>query len=381
MKKLTIRTKLTILNVALLIFMCIVLTISINSTAKDMIYIIKASPVLPSEKVDSTTPDYSVNGSDTPESSMPSQTYQYAIAIENFVDTMYINLAIIVIVGGIATYFIIKHQVQPLEKLTNQIQNLTTSNLSSEIIVKSSSSEIVKLTKAFNEMTSNLQQSFEKQKRFSQMSAHEFRTPLAVMKTKLQVFKMKKEHSEKDYQTLVDTFSANTERLTNVIDCLLTLTNDDKTPLNDTVNLNEIVNSIERDLQPSILEKSIVLTKNIADIEFLGNKTLISRAIFNLVENAIRYSDENGKIELVATKDGEKCSFVVKDCGIGIPDDAKQKIFEPFFTVDKSRSRIYGGAGLGLSLVKEIVQKHGGKISVTDNLPCGSVFSMTIPLA
>lgn len=380
LKKLTIRTKLTILNVALLIVMCIVLTLSINASAKTMVSNITLTPVYkPHVTYDPSTAD-KIHGEVVPaEGIMSSEIITYA-QVSNFIDSTYIYLAIIVIVGGIATHFIIKRQVKPIEQLTDEIQHLTSSNLSSEIKVNSNSCEIQKLTQAFNEMTANLQKSFDKQKRFSQMSAHEFRTPLAVMKTKIQVFKMKKEHTDSDYTTLVDTILSNTERLTSVIDSLLALSNEEKTVKEDVINFKDVTEYVAKDLYSLIQAKSTNFSADIENFEFIGNKTLFTRAIFNLCENAIKYNDDGTSITVTSKKNATDFVVEIYDDGIGIPDEFKEKIFDPFFTVDKSRSRAVGGAGLGLSLVNEIVSKHNGKIVIEDNKPKGAKFIITIPL-
>ena len=227
-------------------------------------------------------------------------------------------------------------------------------------------------------MTHKLNDAFIMQKRFSQSAAHELRTPLAVIKTKLDVFKKKNVHSIDDYNSLIDIISSHTNRLSNIVTSLLELTNMEDIQLDENVNLDKIFNSIKDDLAILCENKNIEVNVSHNNINILGNYNLLYRAFYNIVENAIKYNNSNGKIDIEIDSNDNKVIIKISDTGLGIPYDMKKDIFEPFFRVDKSRSRQIGGAGLGLSIVKTIIEKHNGTITVTDNKPKGTVFTIVI---
>lgn len=233
--------------------------------------------------------------------------------------------------------------------------------------------EIHDLAVSFNSMTEKVNEAFLMQKRFSNNAAHELRTPLAVMRTKLDVFKKRKNPKSEEYDKLIQSMNSQLVRLSDIVNSLLSLTNMEDMDLNQKINLKEMIETICNDLY-FISEKKGVKMNIIGKDEVIrGNYDLIYRAFYNLIENSIKYNNENGEVEINIKNENE---IVIKDTGIGIPDELKANIFEPFFTVDKSRSRKLGGAGIGLSIVKSILDKHNGEIIVRDNEYNGSIFTI-----
>lgn len=212
------------------------------------------------------------------------------------------------------------------------------------------------------------------QKRFSQNAAHELRTPLSVIKTKLDVFKKKSNRTKEEYETLLTIIERYVERLSNLVQELLELTNIDALEYTQTIHIKAILKEVVEELSIPTKEKNIKISLIGEEQSLQGNADLMYRAFYNLVENAIKYNIENGSIEIELINIENDIKVLIKDTGIGIAYKVRNLIFEPFFRVDKSRSRKLGGAGLGLSIVKSIIEQHQGKISVSDSIYGGTCF-------
>lgn len=285
-------------------------------------------------------------------------------------------LYVIVIVGfgGGMTYYLAGKALEPLKVLSIQMKSRSVHNLSDQLPIPQSQDEIADLTCAFNHMSTKLDNAFAMQKRFSQSAAHELRTPLTVLKTKVEVFNKKNDHTQEEYNQLLNTIIIHTNRLSDVVKDLLNLTNMDALSLNEEIELKSLLRNVSDELVDLAKSKNIGITilgkASIVD----GNYTLLHRAFYNLVENAIKYNVENGMVQ-IRIEDKE---ITIIDTGIGVPAELHPLIFEPFFRVDKSRSRQMGGAGLGLAMVKAIVEQHGGEISVLDNPKGGTIFKVKL---
>ena len=227
-------------------------------------------------------------------------------------------------------------------------------------------------------MLERLSNTFATQRQFSANAAHELRTPLAVMRTKLEVFEKNNNPSATEYQETVHMIRMQTSRLSHVIDILLEMTDLQSAQKQDRISLADMAEEVICDLTAVADKKEITITQNPGTAEIIGNDTLIYRAIYNLVENAIKYNHTGGNVTVSIKEDGEFATVIVSDNGPGIQQEDWQHIFEPFFRVDKSRSRNMGGAGLGLALVKEIARQHGGDVYVVQSSKNGTEIALKL---
>lgn len=282
------------------------------------------------------------------------------------------------VLGGILTYFISGRALKPLSDFTNQIEKVTEQNLSNSRLEENNIEELNRLSNAYNQMLSRISDAFEIQKQFTANAAHELKTPLAVMQLQLDLFNSEK-HSDNDSQTLetVRKMSEKCEQLTKTVKTLLNMSELQTVARDDRIELDALIEEVTADLDPLAQEKNITLHTECEPVSMTGSDILIYRLVYNLTENAIKYNHSGGEVTVSSKKRNDKIFITIADNGNGIPDDMKERIFEPFFRIDKSRSRALGGVGLGLSLVKEIVRAHGGSISVKDNSNGGTVFEVS----
>lgn len=371
-KKIPIRLRLTMVVIILLASCCVGLTLILNKSAFRMVDIIEATKLTPAKTTD---PAAKVNDP-LPHIMIPNIASQ---AIKtNYKAKSIIYMVFIVILGGVFTYYLLGKVLFPLKSLSLQMKKVNIDNLSEDIALPEVRDEIYDLTHSFNEMTHKLNDAFTMQRRFSQNAAHELRTPLTVLKTKVDVFKKRKDHSIEEYDELINVISSNTDRLSNLVKSLLTHSNMENLNLNESIFLRGIL--IEAVEELSSIAKRKNLTINIVGAEKVisGNKDLLYRAFYNLIENSIKYNVNNGGVDIIISENNGKAVVQISDTGIGIPDDVKENIFEPLFRVDKSRSRDMGGSGLGLSIVKSIINKHKGEILVLNNKPKGTIFKVIL---
>ncbi|WP_343342914.1 HAMP domain-containing sensor histidine kinase [Terrisporobacter petrolearius] len=385
--KLSIRTKVTLITVLLLITCCTGLTIFLNRSAYKM-----AATTIPIQtnqgivKEEFLQPELQSINNDLnmpitledlmgtkKEGTIPAiSTEQAKVAYQK---SSMIYMITFIICGGFLTYFIMGKTLKPLKELSNQMKNISVENLSEEIVLSKKKDEIYELKQSFNKMTRKLNESFLMQKRFANSAAHELRTPLAVMRTKLDVFKKRKNPSTEDYDNLIESMRNQLIRLSDIVNSLLSLTNVEDIDLCQHIHLKNLIQSACNDLYYISESKNIDINIHGKDVNMKGNYDLIYRVFYNLIENSIKYNYKNGKID-ISIDEKDEVIVIIKDSGIGIPDDMKDKVFEAFFTVDKSRSRKNGGAGIGLSIVKSIIDNHKGSISVRNNTDSGSIFTI-----
>jgi len=285
---------------------------------------------------------------------------------------------IITVASSSMMYFFIGYALKPLKNLGEQIEDIQAKNLKHLVLTDQSSIEIEQLTNAFNEMLERLSNTFAAQRQFSANAAHELRTPLAVMRTKLEVFEKNKKPSDTDYQETVNMIRMQTSRLSHVIDILLEMTDLQSAQKQDHISLADMAEEVICDLTALADKKDITISQNPGTAEIIGNDTLVYRAIYNLVENAIKYNNTGGKVTVSIKEDSEYASVIIRDNGPGIEQEDWQHIFEPFFRIDKSRSRDMGGAGLGLALVKEIARQHGGDVYVVQSSKNGTQIALKL---
>lgn len=282
------------------------------------------------------------------------------------------------VLGGILTYFISGRALKPLNDFTDQIEKVTAQNLSNSRLEENNIKELNLLSNAYNQMLSRISDAFEIQKQFTANAAHELKTPLAVMQLQLDLFNSEK-HSDADSQTLetVRKMSEQCEQLSKTVKTLLNMSELQTVARDDIIELDALIEEVTADLDPLAQEKNITLHTECEPVSMTGSDILIYRLVYNLTENAIKYNHSGGEVTVSSKIRNDKIFITIADNGNDIPDDMKERIFEPFFRIDKSRSRALGGVGLGLSLVKEIVRVHGGSISVKDNTNGGTVFEVS----
>lgn len=285
---------------------------------------------------------------------------------------------IITVASSSMMYFFIGYALKPLKNLGEQIEDIQAKNLKHLVLTDQSSIEIEQLTNAFNEMLERLSNTFAAQRQFSANAAHELRTPLAVMRTKLEVFEKNNNPNSTDYQETVNMIRMQTSRLSHVIDILLEMTDLQSAQKQDHISLADMAEEVICDLTALADKKDITISQNPGTAEIIGNDTLVYRAIYNLVENAIKYNNTGGKVTVSIKEDSEYASVIIRDNGPGIKQEDWQHIFEPFFRIDKSRSRDMGGAGLGLALVKEIARQHGGDVYVVQSSKNGTEIALKL---
>ena len=300
-------------------------------------------------------------------------------------------LIFVIIAGSCAAYLLAGHYTKPIKQLSSHMRELAPDSLSRPIEVESGGEEIQELVKSFNQMTGQLSEAFAMQRRFSASAAHELRTPIAVLQTKLDVFK-KKKREQHEYDELIATIETYIVRLSAIITNLLELTETSELGEVEDVSLDAVIKTVVDDLKPVAQNDSVnvqVNTQIDSDSEsqseakaliVQGNTSLLYRAIYNLVENAIRYNHKEGLVNVTLAQEGQEGVITISDTGVGIAPEQRELVFEPFYRVNKSRSREFGGAGIGLSLVKTILKRHGASITVSENIPQGSVFTIRIPL-
>ena len=297
--------------------------------------------------------------------------------IEFWIKSLAITL-IITLTVSFLMYLIVGYALYPLRELTAQIEDIQAKNLKEPILSKSNSTEIERLTLAFNRLLLRLEETFATQRQFSANAAHELRTPLAVMSTKFEVFEKNKNPDEADYKEAINMARNQTDRLSHVIDILLEMTELQSAPKSDSISLSEISEEVICDLVAVADKKNISLIQEDGEARLTGSDTLVYRAVYNLIENAIKYNKEDGKVSVAITEDEDFAKVIITDTGSGIAKEDWDKIFEPFFRVDKSRSRSMGGAGLGLALVKEIAVRHGGDVKVIESSERGSSIELSL---
>lgn len=288
---------------------------------------------------------------------------------------------IIILSSSICTYFISRRALAPLRKLSAKVDQIQAQNLSDPLEVPETHDEISRLTIAFNNMLSRLDEAFTAQKQFSANAAHELRTPLAVIQTNLEVFARKETPETKEYQKLFSMIQEQTERLSHLANVLLDMTGIQTVERSDSISLAALTDEVFCDLASIAETKQIQLVQEDGDCMVTGSYLLLYRAVYNLVENAIKYNKPDGSVTVsIHNEEAKNAIIKVTDTGIGISPENHEKIFSPFFRVDKSRSRSMGGAGLGLALVSEIARQHNGEVKVLRSSEKGTTMALVLPV-
>jgi two-component system sensor histidine kinase ArlS len=285
--------------------------------------------------------------------------------------------AVLALLGGVATYFISGHALRPIRELSDKIEKVQAQNLADSRIEENQVKELNQLSVSYNRMLERLSDAFEIQRQFTANAAHELRTPLALMQVQLDLYHSNG-HPDNDADTvqMIKMVTEQNDRLNKMVKTLLDMSELQTVGRDDEIILDALVDEVLEDLEPLAEGKNIRLIGKCKDITMTGSDILIYRLVYNLVENAIKYNHSGGQVTVTADRKENHVYLSVEDTGAGIPEELKERVFEPFFRVDKSRSRELGGVGLGLALVREIVRVHDGSITVKSNPSGGTIFEV-----
>ncbi len=289
-----------------------------------------------------------------------------------------ITVAVTIVSAAIA-YFVSGQALKPLRKLSQQAEKIDQDSISDIRLNEDTVKEFRQLSVSVNLMLDRLSESFAMQRQFSGNAAHELRTPLAIMQTKLELFAAEHKNLEGDTAELVRSQAEQLDRLSKLVHTLLEMSNLSSAPRSDRIELAPLVEEIITDLTPLASQNDITMEQDCDNVVITGSDALIYRLVFNLIENAVKYNRRGGSVSVSVHKENSDVVVRVSDTGCGIPEEYRESIFQPFFRVDKSRSRQMGGVGLGLALVHEIAVLHGGSVRAEPGNKVGTVFIVTLP--
>ena len=291
----------------------------------------------------------------------------------------YIALAVTVL-GGAVAYFVSGRALKPLKRFTAKAERVQLQSLTEITLSEDEAVEFSRLSRAINQMLQRLNQAFDAQRQFVGNAAHELRTPLALMQARLDLY-ISTDHGDSCPETAetIAMMREQTERLSRMVRTLLDMSDLKSVPRNDQIQLVPMIEEVLADLSPLAEKSGVTLSQSGEDLWITGSDVLVYRAIFNLVENGVKYNRPGGSVCAAVSRRGEKAMIEIKDTGCGIPEDFRESVFQPFFRVDKSRSREKGGVGLGLSLVWEIAHLHGGNVRIRESGESGTAIELTLP--
>ena len=364
LKRIPLRIRFTLVASLFLLISCVTLTLLSNLSAAHLVEAVTVAPAMEA-------------------GSAPILSLEPAISTEEpyyqiFQQKTALATVCIVLVGSIATYFAAGYVLRPIRELSCEMQKRNANNLGDPLALPQTSDEIRQLTISFNQMMADLQHSFQLQKEFSANAAHELRTPLAVMRAKLDVFALS-DNRDTETRELVNAMSVQLERLSKLIEDLLWFSKDLPLEQKSPVPLYPLLCDVAEELSGLAEEKAIQIQIDPATCFVLGQDRLLERVFYNLLENAVKYSPPNTHVTVSFQQEKDELRVQIIDQGDGIPEACRDAVFEPFFRVDKSRSRSVGGNGLGLAVCKKILERHGASIAVHPNRPAGSIFEVTFP--
>lgn len=382
MKKMSLQWRLTIITTLLIAMIFGSLTIFIY---KNGVYYIDSLQ----NTVDAKSEDNNEKNPDEIYISIPDEEWNNFA--KNFSIQVYNNKAdykkssllfstLLSLLGGVITFFISGHALKPLYDFSKKIEEVQAQNLSDSRIEENKFSELNQLSVSYNKMLERLSEAFKLQRQFTANAAHELRTPLAVMQLQIDLYNSSK-HPDNDTsaQQTISMITEQTERLSKMVRTLLDMSELQTIARDEEIAIAALVEEVLADLEPLAQEKGINLIEKCDNVLLMGSDILIYRLVYNLVENAIKYNFSDGTVTVTATQQNSQLHLTVEDTGNGIPEELKERIFEPFFRLDKSRSRELGGVGLGLALVREIVRVHNGSILVKNNANSGTTFEVIFP--
>ena len=382
MKKMSLQWRLTCITTLCIAIICGCLTMFVY---KNGVYYIDSLQKAVNAQGDDST-DNSGNDSEEIYISIPEDKWDefandFSVQVynnkEDYRKNSLIISALLAILGGVATYFISGHALKPLREFSDKIEEVQVQNLADSRIEESKIKELNQLSVSYNKMLERLQDAFEVQRQFTANAAHELRTPLSLMQVQLDLYHST-QHPGSDADTLqmIKMVTEQNDRLSKMVKTLLDMSELQTVGRDEQIIMDDLVDEVLEDLEPLAQEKNIKLIGKCKDITMVGSDILIYRLVYNLVENAIKYNHSGGQVAVTAYKEQAHIYLSVEDTGSGIPKELRERVFEPFFRVDKSRSRKLGGVGLGLALVHEIVRVHDGSITVKSNPSGGTILEV-----
>lgn len=382
MKKMSLQWRLTCITTLCIAIICGCLTMFVY---KNGVYYIDSLQKAVNAQGDDST-DNSGNNSEEIYISIPEDKWDefandFSVQVynnkEDYKKNSLIISALLAILGGVATYFISGHALKPLREFSDKIEEVQVQNLADSRIEESKIKELNQLSVSYNKMLERLQDAFEVQRQFTANAAHELRTPLSLMQVQLDLYHST-QHPGSDADTLqmIKMVTEQNDRLSKMVKTLLDMSELQTVGRDEQIIMDALVDEVLEDLEPLAQEKNIKLIGKCKDITMVGSDILIYRLVYNLVENAIKYNHSGGQVTVTAYKEQKHIYLSVADTGSGIPKELRERVFEPFFRIDKSRSRKLGGVGLGLALVHEIVRVHDGSITVKSNPSGGTIFEV-----
>lgn len=375
MKKLSLQWRLTLMTGVLLAAACLILNFFVSRSAILQMNEIEDSVIEISISEESPlTFDVSM-GELYPEFRAQLDESQKLFRIQSIGSTL-----LVIVVGCAAMYCAAGKALAPLRVFSEQIEQIQEKNLSSRLNTENQEREISRLAHAFNEMLGRLEQAFAVKRRYSASAAHELRTPLAVMQTKMEVFRKKQCPEAEEYEELITSLQEQSGRLSRLVKMLLEMTELQTVERNDLISLHALAEEVICDLAQKAEEKQVQVIQLEGDVQLVGSDPLLYRAVYNLIENAVKYNRPGGSVSVRAERRPKEAVLTVADTGMGISPEDQKKIFEPFYRVDKSRSRAAGGFGLGLTMVADIARLHGGTVVVERSSEKGTQIRLSLPI-
>ena len=374
MKKLSLQWRITLMTAFLTCMTCVAMNLLLSYSGRHYMDSI-SSHITNNGDMDKVEPDFF-----DPEREKLDQELTIIIhgAQESFIATNWCITAAVTLLGGVLAYFLSGRALNPLRAFTSQVEKVQPNNLSDMKMAEDVLPEFRQFSKSFNQMLDRLDDGFAAQRQFTGNAAHELRTPLALMQAQLELFSAEHPKVLPETAGFLLLLREQTERMTQMTKTLLEMSELRTVPCNDHIEIAPMIEEIFTDLAP-LAEKNGIILESTGDGTMTGSDTLIYRLLFNLTENAIRYNRPDGIVRITVTEEEKRLIIRVSDTGCGVPEQYRESIFQPFFRVDKSRSRENGGVGLGLSLVWEIVTLHGGEVCVEESSEKGTTIAVRLP--
>lgn len=375
MKRLSLQWRITLMSVALIGLTCVLMNCLIGYSGKHYMDSIgngiSAYSEIENSEPDSFDPES--KSLDNDELTIIVNGAQHSFGTTNW----YITVAV-TLLGGVLAYFVSGRALKPLKSFASQVENVQPDNLADMKISEDVLPEFKQFSKSFNGMLDRLDDGFSAQRQFTGNAAHELRTPLALMQAQIELFSVEHSDIQHDTAELLKLLQEQTERMSQMTKTLLEMSELRTVPCNDVIELAPMFEEVFADLAPLAEKRGITLECD-GDGTIIGSDTLIYRMLFNLTENAIRYNRPNESVRACVSERNGQIFIRVRDNGNGIPEQYRESVFQPFFRVDKSRSREYGGVGLGLALVREIALLHGGRVLAEESTENGTVMLVILP--
>lgn len=375
MKRLSLQWRITLMSVALIGLTCVLMNCLIGYSGKHYMDSIgngiSAYSEIENSEPDSFDPES--KSLDHDELTIIVNGAQHSFGTTNW----YITVAV-TLLGGVLAYFVSGRALKPLKSFASQVENVQPDNLADMKISEDVLPEFKQFSKSFNGMLDRLDEGFSAQRQFTGNAAHELRTPLALMQAQIELFSVEHSDIQHDTAELLKLLQEQTERMSQMTKTLLEMSELRTVPCNDVIELAPMFEEVFADLAPLAEKRGITLECD-GDGTIIGSDTLIYRMLFNLTENAIRYNRPNESVRVCVSERNGQIFIRVRDNGNGIPEQYRESVFQPFFRVDKSRSREYGGVGLGLALVREIALLHGGRVLAEESTENGTVMLVILP--